>query len=303
MEHNIRYDQRYDTLAVVRRLESYTAAGEALSLTHSAVAQQIHSIEQELGVKLFNRIGKKLVPTRECDLVSEYVSQIHMLCRRMDDDLSANRLCPKHLVVGATPSVEGSVLSRVLSCYQAETGDVQITVLSESASQLYKMLRGHAVDLAVVEGEFPSDEFNSILLDTDHLVVAVASDSKYAQDGIITLEQLKREKLILRPHNSGTRCLFEANVSKMGISVDSFQIMMEIESVAAIKKLVAGGYGVSVLSNKACEKDVERGKFVTVPLRDVNMVRNIQLFYRKDFKDETLLRELRRLYESTAADE
>lgn len=296
MERAIKYDQRYDTLAVVRKAASYTDAGALLALTPSAVAHQIHSIEQELGAPLFRKRGKKLVPTRECDLVSAYVEKIHMLCQRMDHELAAAGSQLRHLVVGITPSVESGALSQALARYQAGAEGLQLTLLTKGAADLRDMLKNGVIDLAVADGGLTAEGLSSVLLDTDRLVAAVPRGSPYAARGMITLRELRRERLILRPPGSGTRTLFEANLQKAGTALESFHVMMEVESVATIKRLVAEDYGVSVLSNNACARDVARGRFSTVPIQDMNMVRDIHIYYRQDARHDGLIRELQALY-------
>lgn len=296
MSRSIKYDQRYDTLAVVRSSASYTGAGAILALTPSAVAHQVHSIEAELGTTLFHKKGRTLVPTHECELVAKYVDNIHMLCERMSDELASAKSQPRHLVIGITPSVESSVLSQVLARYQAGADGLQITVLTKTAAVLREMLKSAVIDLAVADGDLTAEAFRSVLLDTDHLVVAVPNASPYAALGMITVQQLRKARLILRPYGSGTRSLFESNLKKAGMSLDAFNVMMEVESVDTIKNLVAEDYGVSVLSNNACAKDVARGTFRTVPLCDMNMIRDIQIFYRGDFRYDTLIREIQPLY-------
>ena len=303
MEHGIQYDQRYDTLLVVRKAASYTEAGAILSLTPSAVAHQIHSMERELNVALFQKSGKKLLPTHACDLVAEYAERVRMLSDRFASELAALKSQLQHLVVGITPSVESSALSQVLARYQSSFKGLQITVLTKSAPVLYDMLKNSAIDFAVAEGDFPADELYSVLLDTDHLVVAVPNCSPYAAQGMITVDQLQRERLILRPKGSGTRILFEANLKKMGMSLDMFNVMMEVDSVDTIKELVASDYGVSVLSNNACAADVERGKFCTVPLCDMNMIRDVHIFYHRDFRCDELIGDIRRIYAEVLQEE
>ena len=289
-EINICYDQRYETLMTVRTFNNYTTAGDILCLTPSAVSRQIHSIEQELGFPLFIYDGKKLVPTKECDLVGEYVSHIRMLEKRMRGDLSNAPKDRSHLAIGATPSTEESILSDVLDRYRERHTKTQITLHSGNCKKLETMLCSHALDFAVAEGEMFSEQINFIVLDTDCLVVAVASDSPYAQANGITLQQLKKENLIMRTANSGTRALFDANIKKEGLTLNDFRIMMELENVSTIKKLVADHYGISVLSQRSCMKDVQQGLFKTIPLIGINMARTIRLFYHRDDRNEDLMR-------------
>lgn len=300
-ESNIRYDQRYKTLEVVRKCGSYTAAGAILSLTTSAVAQQIRSIEHELGVKLFTYNRRHLKPTGECDLIADYVLRIQQMQNRMGDALSGRQSGRTRLVVGTTPSIEESAFPSVLACYQANHRDVQITVKSGSNAELSSLLENRLLDFAVVEGDFGAENANFILLDTDHLVIAVSNDSPYASADSITIEQLRKEHLVMRPQSSSTRSLFEANLKKRGLSIRDFRVMMEVESVAVIKKLVAENYGVSVLSYRACIQDAAHGMFKILPLKGMPMIRDIQLFYLRDYFDEDVLLEIRNTYEKMPA--
>lgn len=296
MQNNIRYDYRYDTLAAVRQFGSYTLAGQMLALTTSAVSQQIHSIENELGVKLFVKNGNKLLPTKECDIISDYISKINELCQKMSEDLQFSKKHIQHFSVGITPSLEDGMLAKILTNYTERESDLQIKVVTASSASLYEMLRNYAVDIAVVEGELPENDFNSVILDTDYLVAAVPNDNPLAHKDMITIDELKKEKLILRSSASGTGMLFEANLKKSGLSLKDFNIMMEVESVAAIKKFVENSYGISVLSNKACRNEVAKGKFRVLPICNMQMTRKINIFYRKDFSYDELLQKIQTLY-------
>lgn len=297
-EHDIHYDQRYETLMLVRSLGAYAAAGRVLCLTPSAVAQQVHSVEKELGYALFTHHGKKLLPTKECDLIADFVSRVHSIKSRMEGELTLPSPDSRHLVLGATPSTQESILSDVLDLYQTNHPDVQITLHSGNREELEAMLSDHAIDLAVAEEDFLSKEISFVVLDTDHLVVAVSNNSTYANANGITLQQLQRENLIMRAGSSGTRTLFDANIRKAGLAPDHFKIMMELDNVSTIKKLVAKQYGVSVLSQKTCERDVQLGLFKTIPLLGVNMIRTIRIFYRKDDPRQSALNEIVQLYQS-----
>ena len=107
-------------------------------------------------------------------------------------------------------------------------------LMPENSRTLIALLRGRMLDLAIVDSPFPGNEFNSLLLDTDYLTAAVPNGSPLADAGHISLAQLKKEKLILRPAGSGTRTLFEASLKKRGMSLEQFNVMMEADSVSTI---------------------------------------------------------------------
>lgn len=291
----LHFDFRYETLAEVLRQGGYSAAGKTLSLTASAVAHQIHSLEDELGVRLFVNRGGRLHPTPECEAVSRYLSRIDALCDQMTEELS-NPGADRHVTVGLTPSIESGALSRMLSENQTRIDGIHITVRIDAAQKLREMLVGGAIDFAVVDGSMEDPDFNSVILDTDYLGAVVPAGSKYARSGMISPEELIRERLILRPAGSGTRSLFEANLKRTGIPADQLRVMMEVNSVATVKKLVAEGFGISLLSEKVCRKEILSGTLALIPVSDWNLTRNIRLYYRKDSAQNDLLQFIRTVY-------
>ena len=78
------FDQRFDSLRLVRELGSYSAAAQELNLSPSAIAQQIHALERELDALLFIRDGNRLLPTEVCEIAADYAAQAASLRRRME---------------------------------------------------------------------------------------------------------------------------------------------------------------------------------------------------------------------------
>lgn len=290
------FDQRFEALRLVRELKSYSAAAGKLSLSPSAVAQQIHSLERELEAELFVRSGNRLVPTEVCDIAADYAGQAASLRRRMELDIDASRREVNSVVIGVSPSLEDSAVSEMLAQYTRLHPNAQLRMVSENGRSLLALLRERMLDLAIVDTPFPSDEFNSLLIDTDYLTAAVPNESPLAALGHISLDQLKKERLILRPSGSGTRTLFEASLRKLGMSLEQFNVMMEADSTSTIKRLVESNYGISVLSGRACAAAVSEGRFRVLPISDLNMVRRIHICYRKDFSNMAFLGQLQELY-------
>lgn len=301
MSYQSGFDQRYDALRLVFDLKSYSAAAEKLCLTPSAVAQQIHSLEKELDAALFVKSGSRLLPTEVCVIAADYASQAALLRRRMGMDIDASRRDVNSLVIGVSPSLEDSAVSEMFAQYIRLHPNAQFRIISENSQPLVALLRSHMLDLAIIDSPFPNDEFSSLLLDSDHLIVAVSNDSPLADAGHISLSQMKKEKLILRPAGSGTRALFEASLHKLGMNLDEFNVMMEADSISTIKKLIEGNYGISVLSERACAAAIAEKRFRTLPVSDMNMVRRIHICYRKDFGNTDFLGQLLELYSAASA--
>lgn len=113
------FDQRFDSLRLVRELGSYSAAAQELNLSPSAIAQQIHALERELDALLFIRDGNRLLPTEVCEIAADYAAQAASLRRRMELEIDASRREVSSLVVGVSPSLEDSAVSEMLARYMA----------------------------------------------------------------------------------------------------------------------------------------------------------------------------------------
>ncbi len=298
MLEDIRYDQRYDSLLVVYRFGSYTLAARDLALTPSAVSQQVHSVERELGTTLFVRKKNRLEPTAECRLVVDSVQKIRAVCRRMSDGINMSRRHIDRLCIGVTPSAENYALTGMLRARPGTDIPSQIKITSGTSEELCRMLGNYEIDIAVIEGQCDTEGFGSVIIDTDHLTVAVSPESQFAHDGIITVRQLMLQKLIMKPQKSGTRVLFESSLRSAGIPADKMHVIMEVEGIDTIIRLVNCGYGLSVLSNNACRGYVQRGDIAVANLEGISMSRTVRLLYRPDEDMMPIVQTIQNYYNS-----
>ena len=107
-------------------------------------------------------------------------------------------------------------------------------VFTDTQKNLYDMLGNFEIDIAIVDGKNNNPDLNSLLLDTDYLACVVSNNSPLAKQAMVTVGQLKKEKLILRGRTSGTRLLFESALEGLGESIDAFNVIVEVDNVATI---------------------------------------------------------------------
>ena len=101
---------------------------------------------------------------------------------------------------------------------------------------------------------------------------------------MISISQLKEERLILRLPNSNTRNLFSASLETQGLSIDDFNVAMEIDSIASIKDLIRRGFGVSILARSACMDEIKKEKLVVLSVENLSMMREINIVYLKGYE-------------------
>jgi len=293
-------DVKLITLLKVYETGNYTRAAEKLSLTQPAVSQHIKQLERELNVTIFDRTGSKIRPTPEGKLVIQYAERVVSLYETLQQALVDRRHTIDRLRVGVTHTAESNIVSEVLAMYTERNDNIKITIQTDTVQNLYDMLKTYKIDIAILEGGVPDPSINSVMLDTDCLVLAVCNDHPLAKKRMVTLEDLKGERMILRLPNSGTRNLFAANLESRNLSLDDFNVVLEVDNIATIKDLVRRNYGVSVLARSACMDELKKGKITVLPIENLSMVREVNMLYHHTFRHVETLQEIVKLYNEVA---
>lgn len=293
-------DAKLITLLKVYETGNYTRAAEKLSLTQPAVSQHIKQLERELNVTIFDRTGSKIRPTPEGQLVIQYAERVASLYATLKQSLLDRRHTIDRLRVGVTHTAESNLVSEVLAKYTEQNDNMKITIQTDTVSNLYDMLKNYKIDIAIVEGGVTDPSIKSIMLDTDCLVLAVSNDHPLAQQKKVTLDELKQERMILRLPNSGTRNLFAASLESRSLSLDDFNVVLEVDNIATIKDLVRRSYGVSILARSACMDELKKGKITVLPIENLSMVREVNILYHHTFQHVDTLQEIVCIYNETA---
>ena len=289
-------DPKLDTLLLVAEKRNFTRAAQALSLTQPAVSHHISQLEQELGVRLFVRGNGDLMLTPEGETVLRYVRRMKALEKKMAEELQEAGRRLTRLRIGITHTAESSIVAEVLARYTNENSGISITIVTDNINNLYDMLENFELDLAVVEGRSTRPELSALMLDTDYLVCVLANTHPLSHSSMITLDEIRQEKLILRLPNSETRERFESALAAIGESIADFQVILEVDNVATIKDLIRKNLGISILARSACMDELRKGKLTALPIENLSMTRETNLVYHRDFAHKETLQDILALY-------
>ena len=289
-------DPKLDTLLLVAEKRNFTRAAQALSLTQPAVSHHISQLEQELGVRLFVRGNGDLMLTPEGETVLRYVRRMKALEKKMAEELQEAGRRLTRLRIGITHTAESSIVAEVLARYTNENPGISITIVTDNINNLYDMLENFELDLAVVEGRSTRPELSALMLDTDYLVCVLANTHPLSHSSMITLDEIRQEKLILRLPNSETRVRFESALAAIGESIADFQVILEVDNVATIKDLIRKNLGISILARSACMDELRKGKLTALPIENLSMTLETNLVYHRDFAHKETLQDILALY-------
>ena len=289
-------DNKVYTLLKVYECGSFVSAAKQLNITQPAVSQHIKALEDELSITIFERGKGKLVLTKQGNEVIKCAKKMVGIYSGLLQDISDGTSLTTHLTIGVTHTAESNPIAEALASYCSKNPRVNIKMITDTIKNLYSMLKTYEIDLAFIEGKMIDNDFKSILLDTDCLMLAVSNKNPLAKKTIATLSDLKKEKLILRLPNSGTRSLFESHLASNNEVLDSFNVILEVDNISTIKELVQNDFGVSILSKSACSLDLKEKRFKLIPVENLSMVREINIFYHHDFEHQGILTDIARIY-------
>ena len=292
-------DPKLLSLLEVYASGSFSTAAQKLSLTQPAVSQHIKLLEAELGVKIFERSKGRLFVTKQGEVVIRSAQKMEGIYRLMKQELDDSVTRREHLTVGITHTAESNPIAEALAKFTSENDGVNITMITDTISNLYKKLLTYELDIIITEGRSNDSNIRYLLLDTDCLVLAVSPEHPMAKKSMVTLGELKKERLILRMPGSGTRNLFVSHLESNNMDIGEFNVIMELDNVATIKDLIRRNFGVSILPKSVCLDELKKGKLIVLPVENLSMIREINIGYLADFTQTDLLQGIVKAYNET----
>lgn len=292
-------DQKLYSLFQVYESGSFIAASKKLSITQPAVSHHIKSLEEELNVTIFERRKGRVVLTREGEEVVKCARKMKSLYENLKQNLRDSKRLVTHLTVGVTHTAESNPIAEALARYCAENDNVIIKMITGTINNLYIKLKEYEIDLAVVEGRITDPSIYHLLIDTDYLALAVSVNHPFARREMVSLNELKKERMILRLPNSGTRNLFVAHLESNNMSLSEFNVILELDNIATIKDLIRRDFGVSILPRSVCLDELKKKKIAVLPVENLSMIREINFAYHKDFAQLDILQDIAKYYRET----
>ena len=296
-------DVKLKTLLTVYKEMSFTKAAAKLALTQPAVSNHINLLESQLGCKLCRREKGKLTFTPEGETAVKYAMRFDVMYKSLHAEILEEHCSPKHIRIGLTRAAESDlIVLYAIGQYISDHSDVTVKIFSNDVQKLYEMLENYELDIVIAEKKPVGEHFGSRLLDRDNLVCVVDKNNPISSKKSITLEELKKERLIIRGSSSNIRMLFESTLESINESINNFNVVLEVDSVSAIMPLIKRGVGVSIMPEKSCHHDLEHSTYVAIPIENMNIIRELHMGFREDFAYTDILNDLYQNYKDNISD-
>ena len=265
--------------AAVARHLSFTKAARELHLTQPAVSQQVKLLEAEVGLPLFEQIGRKVHLAPAGVELLRYTDQAMELLRQASESLAAMRGLKRGVLKLGAVSTAKYFAPSLLSAFTPAYPEVTIKFDVGNREEVIQQLAANEIDL-VIMGRPPKELETVAEPFAKHPLVLIASPTHpLAASRRIRLSQLHTEYFIIREEGSGTRASMERVFGEPGVR---FRVSMEVSSNETIKQAVMANMGISFLSSHTVGLELAAGKLVILDVVGLPIVRDWYVIHLAD---------------------
>jgi len=246
---------------------SFRKAAEVLHLSQPAVSQNVRALEEELGVRLFDRAqgaghGSQISLTGPGRVLLGYANTAAETMLEAQRALAAlNDKVVGELRLGASTTVAQYVLPRILGAFLRQYPQVKLLLVRGNTEKIVEAVADERVELGIIEGPAMRRDMKTERMTQDEMVLIVSPNHAWAgrKAQAIMPGDLAKVPLLLRERGSGSRRVVERALKKAGLPLRKLRVAMELDSTEAIISGVEAELGVGFVSRCAVEKVMRLG--------------------------------------------
>ena len=263
--------------AVVER-RSFSQAAEQLGVTQPAVSLQIRSLEKRLGLQLLDRSGRRVEPTEAGRRLYRSAQRLLAVEEQLLAELGeeAEGELAGRLELGASTGPGGTVMPVVLAEFQRAHPGVHVALSVSDTQRVVEQVARRELELGVVGA---SRRHRGVVFEPffhDEVVLAVPVGHRFA-DRTVTLDELKREPLVLMQEGAGVRQVIDDELREAGVRLRDLDVRLELGLQESARSAVIGGYGVTFISRSAIEAALAAGTLAEARVKGLEPARDIYL--------------------------
>jgi DNA-binding transcriptional LysR family regulator len=243
---------------VVADMLNYRRAADELHLTQPAVTAQIRSLEDSLGIALFDRIGRDTSLTPAGVMLLEYVRKIEAIT---NDAIAA--LAPfggqegVELTIGASHTIAVYLLPKLLPILLREWPKLRIHIVGGSTTEILQSLISHQIGVGLIEAPAHRPDLKIEEFGEDELTLIVRPDHRWTKKSVVRAAELVQEPILLREVGSGMRQFVEEYLERNGVLRKQLRTFIDINSTEGIISAVEAGLGIGFVPRLAIDKAVK----------------------------------------------
>jgi DNA-binding transcriptional LysR family regulator len=270
--------RQLEIFLAVTRARSFTRAGEALHVSQSTLSQHVLELERELGVRLFDRLGRTVTLTEAGRLLEEHATRITTTvagARRAIDELKG--LERGSLVIGASTTPGIYVLPAIVAAFRRRYPGIDVSLQIGNSQVIEERIRADALDLGIVGGHILGARERCVAAGLlDELLLIVPPRHPWARRHEVAPRELAGAPLLMREQGSATRLVTERALRQAGVKPT---VAMELDHIEAIKQAVMAGLGVAFVSTYTVRGEIATRRLSGLRLKGLRIRRHFHVIH------------------------
>jgi DNA-binding transcriptional LysR family regulator len=264
----------------VYKNRSFSRASEEMSLTQPTISDHIRSLESELGCRLFDRLGRTIVPTKEAETLYAHAVELIEKAEAVKEVIEQVKSSPSgELIVGASTIPGSYMLPFLMASFKHKYPDIVFQIIIGDSKDIIGKLLSHELLLGIVGALIPDDKLSYTHIAEDELIII--SSPNFMKKNTISLEELLDVPFVLREEGSGTRMEIERILMAHAIDINALKTVGVFGTTTGVKQAVKSGMGLSIVSRFAARDHLKSRALKEIKVPDLQMKRNFYIVTHK----------------------
>ncbi|MEV1065593.1 LysR family transcriptional regulator [Streptomyces sp. NPDC050263] len=262
-------------LVTVAEVGSVTRAAELLHLVQPAVTRQIRTLEQELGVPLFERTRQGMRPTEAGTIMVERARRALNELERARAEVQPTPGAVTGIVTaGLLESTTDLLAEPLVAALAGEHPGIELRLMTAYSGHLQRWLDDGDLDLTLLYNLDSTPSLNARPLVREHLWVVAPLSAGLRAERPVSFAEAAAHPLVMPASGHALRALIDAAAARARTAMD---VIVETNSMRVQKQLVVAGHGWTILPGVGIAEDVENGTLSAAPLCEPDVRRSIVL--------------------------
>jgi len=275
----------------VVELRSFSGAAKAVYLSQPTVSSHIKDLEDHFECRLFDRLGREVIPTKAGNLLYDYATKIVALKQEAENALAEFQGKIKgRLTIGGSTIPAAYILPPLLGKFKEDYPGIVVTLIQGDTERIIEDTLAGNVELGIVGAKAQESQLVQKKIIDDEMFLIVPRKHRWTSKRYVPVDELFREPFIMREAGSGTRKSIQQVLEKAGQSLGALNVVAEMGSTEAVRQGIKAGMGVSILSECAVGEELAEGSLHKVRIRGLSFKRAFYLTTHKHRTQSPLCR-------------
>jgi len=271
--------RQLEVFVKVLELGSFSKAGEAVHLAQASVSERIATLENMVGAKLLDRMGRTVAPTKAGELLYQHALRLLEMkktaCLEMQGFLGVKQ---GEIRIGGSTIPGEYILPKMIGRFSKEYPRITVSLTVADSEEIETRVLEGEFELGVIGRKSANKNLASHELWEDELVLAAPSTHRWAGKKEVPIQEVLQERFISRELGSGTLKSMEPYLQGAGLKgIDSLKVVARLGTSTAVKEGVKAGLGISILSAIALDTELKAGVLKALRLKGIPMFRHFYL--------------------------